>query len=442
MKRTAFGTLATAGALALAAGPALAGSSSDQGTVRFLHAGPGAPAVDVWVNGARAVPGLGRGAITRYLDLAAGTYNYAIRPAGAPKRSGNIVLAGKLTVSKDRVATVAVTDRINSPRLKVRVIGDAAERPFGTARVRVVHLSADTPPVDIVAVKLGKVVERLRFPKSSPYLSLPAGTYTFQVRPAGTKINALTLRDVKVDAGNNYSVFAIGALTPRHGEFRLRAKVVNDVLPARYNRTQLRVLHASPGAPNVDVYVNGAKAIADLAFGAAAPNDGTYLKLPSGTATVAVRAAGSDPASTPVFSADLTLPAQATVTAAARGQLSNSTFTVSPFVDDVTPTAGAARVTVVHLSPNTPAVDVYADAANTAGAPAVSGLSFPNASGSLLVPAATYTFGVTVAGSKTVALPVGPAALPANSATVVYAIGLLGGTPALSAKALTTTLGS
>ncbi len=442
MKHTAIGLLVTGGVLALATAPALAGTTSEQGTVRFLHAGPGAPAVDVWVNGAKAVPGLGRGAITRYLDLPSGTYSYAIRAAGAPRRPGNVVLAGKLKVDTDKVATVAVTDRINSRRLKVRVIADASERPFGAARVRVVHLSADTPPVDIVAVKLGKVVERLRFPRSSPYLTLPAGTYTFRVRPAGTKINALTLRDVKVDAGNNYSVFAIGALTPRHGEFKLRAKVVADTLPARYNRTQLRVLHASPGAPNVDVYVNGAKAIPDLAFGAAAPNDGTYLKLPSGTANVAIRAAGSDPASTPVFAADLTLPAQATVTAAARGQLSNSSFTVTPIVDDVTPTAGGSRVTVVHLSPNTPAVDVYADASNTAGAPAISNLAYPNASAALVVPPATYTFGVTVTGTKTVALPVGPAALPANSATVVYAIGLLGATPALSAKALTTMIAS
>lgn len=440
MKRIALSAVLAGGALALST-PALAGTTADQGTVRFLHAAPGAPAVDVWVNGAKAVPGLGRRGITRYIDLAAGTYNYAIRPAGAARRPGNIVLAGKLTVNADKVATVAVTDRVNRPGLKVRVIGDAAERPFGAAKVRVVHLSADTPAVDIVAVKLGKVVSNLRFPRSSGYLTLPEGKYTFFVRPAGTRINALTLRDVKVDAGNNYSVFAIGALTPRRGEFKLRAKVTRDALPTRYDRTQLRVLHASPGAPNVDVYVNGSKAIPDLAFGVAAPNDGTYLKLPSGTANVAIRPAGADATSAPVFAADLTLPAQATVTAAARGQLSNSTFTVSPFVDDVSPTDGKARVSVVHLSPDTPAVDVYPNAADTSGAPAVSNLAYPNASGSLLVPAATYTFGVTVAGSKTVALPVGPAALPANSATVVYAIGLLGGHPALSAKALTTPIG-
>lgn len=438
MKRRAL-PLVAVGALAVAAAPSMA-AAADQGSVRFLHAAPGAPAVDIYVNGDKAVTRLERGKLTRYLDLDAGVYRYAIRPAGAPKRAATIVLSGQLRVSADKVATVAVTDRVAGPKLKVRVIRDAAERPFGAAKVRVVHLSADTPAVDVVVKGAGKVVSRLRFPNQSPYLTLPEGTYTFFVRPAGTAINAITLRNVKVKAGNNYTAWAIGALTRRHGEFGLRGAVTEDRLPTRYDRTQLRVLHASPGAPNVDVYVNGAKAIPNLPFGSAAPDDGSYLKLPSGTATVAIRATGALPSSAPVFSADLTLPPQATVTAAARGQLSGNTFTVSPYVDDVSPTAGKARVTVVHLSPNTPAVDVYANAGNTSGSPALSALAYPNASSSLLVPAATYTFGVTVSGSKAVALPVGPAALPVNSASVVYAIGLLGGSPTLSAKLLTTKL--
>jgi hypothetical protein len=436
MRRRSVSVLAL-GALAVAAVPSMA--AANDGTVRFLHAAPGAPAVDIYVNGAKAVSSLNRGAITSYRDLKAGQYRYAVRPAGAPKTPGTVVLSGTLRVAADRAETVAVTDRVSGPALKARVISDASERPFGAAKVRVVHLSADTPAVDVVVVGLGKVVSKLRFPNATGYLTLPQGTYTFLVRPAGTKINAITLRNVRVKAGDNYTAWAIGALTPRHGELALKGVVTSDRLPARYNRTQLRVLHASPGAPNVDVYVNGAKAVPNLAFGKAAPDDGTYLKLASGTATVAIRAAGADPASAPVFSTTLALHPQATVTAAARGQLPG-TFTVSPYVDDVSPTSGKSRVTVVHLSPNTPAVDVYANASNTSGAPAVSGLAYPQASGSLLVPPATYTFGVTVSGSKTVALPVGPVALPANSATVVYAIGLLGGTPALTSKALIHTL--
>lgn len=426
-------------------GVTLIGSSvahaADKGTVRFLHASPNAPAVDIYVNGKKAVAGLARGKITSYLDLGAGTYNYAIRAAGARRLPNNIVLSGRVAVASNRVATIAVTNAAsNRHRLRVVTLRDAAVRPFGAARLRVAHLSPDAPPVDIVLQGAGKVVSKLRFTATSPYLTIPAGTYTFNVRLAGTTKNVLTLRNVRIGAGQLYTAWALGAVAPRRGELGLRGLVTTDKLPGRYARTQLRVLHASPGAPNVDVYVDGQRAIPDLPFGSAAPDDGSYLKLPSGAAAVAIRPAGADPASPPVYSANLDLAPQATVTAAARGQLADNTFTVSALIDDVSPTTGKARVTVAHLSPNTPAVDVYADASNTSGAPAISGLAFPTGSTSLLVPPATYTFGVTVAGSKALALTAGPAPLPANSTTVVYAIGLLGGTPALTTKALTTQL--
>src|SRR5690606_5463512 len=53
--------------------------------------------------------------------------------------------------------------------------------------------------------------------------------------------------------------------------------------------TNLQVLHFSPDAPNVDVYVDGELAITDLAFGA---NSG-YVTLPAGSYEIAVAPAGT-----------------------------------------------------------------------------------------------------------------------------------------------------
>ena len=58
---------------------ALPSTALADGAVRVLHASPDAPAVDVYVNGAKTVSALDRGAITPYLSLAAGRYRYAIR---------------------------------------------------------------------------------------------------------------------------------------------------------------------------------------------------------------------------------------------------------------------------------------------------------------------------------------------------------------------------
>src|SRR5262245_49928034 len=51
--------------------------------VRFVHALPGVPPVDVFVDGLRTVPGLAFGVIAPYVNLPAGPHSFAIVPAGA-----------------------------------------------------------------------------------------------------------------------------------------------------------------------------------------------------------------------------------------------------------------------------------------------------------------------------------------------------------------------
>ena len=68
--------------------------------------------------------------------------------------------------------------------------GDAGSGSGGDdepARIRVLHLSPDAPGVDVF-VNGGDeaAVEALEFPDGTPYLEVPAGTYTFDVSPAGT----------------------------------------------------------------------------------------------------------------------------------------------------------------------------------------------------------------------------------------------------------------
>jgi hypothetical protein len=92
-------------------------------------------------------------------------------------------------------------------------------------------------------------------------------------------------------------------------------------------------------------------------------------------------------------------------------------------------------VKVVHLSPDAPAVAVFAGA--TAVIPS---LSYPDQSGALDVPAGRYAFDVKVAPAGATVGAV-HANLRKGTSTVVYAIGLAGGSPALSFKALANPLG-
>ncbi|MEL7236090.1 MAG: fasciclin domain-containing protein, partial [Chloroflexota bacterium] len=57
-------------------------STAGRGALGVAHLAPTAPAVDVYVNGEVAVPGLTFGNITDFIPLAPGSYDVAIAPAG------------------------------------------------------------------------------------------------------------------------------------------------------------------------------------------------------------------------------------------------------------------------------------------------------------------------------------------------------------------------
>lgn len=198
-----------------------------------------------------------------------------------------------------------------------------------------------------------------------------------------------------------------------------------SAVSAQSSDAQLRVLHASPDAPAVDVYIDGAEAISDLAF-----DDITdYVSVPSGAHSVQVFPASADGTGDPVIDADVTLNAGTDYTVAAVGLLAD----IEPLVlvdDNSDPAAGEAKLRFVHASPDAPAVDIYADGAGVV----VPNASFKDASGYLGLAAGTYDLEVRAAGTETVALDLPGITLEAGKTYTAFAVGLLEGTPALNAK--------
>ncbi|MDN7242663.1 DUF4397 domain-containing protein [Planococcus sp. N028] len=116
---------------------------------------------------------------------------------------------------------------------------------------------------------------------------------------------------------------------------------------------KVRVVHASPDAPAVDVYVNGDLTLENVAFKA---NSG-YLDVPAGTHDVEVFATGTEYAEGEgVLRADLAVEAGKAYTVAAANTVDALEFVVAE--DSMEVTDGKAKVRVGHLSPDAPAVDV------------------------------------------------------------------------------------
>jgi hypothetical protein len=190
----------------------------------------------------------------------------------------------------------------------------------------------------------------------------------------------------------------------------------------------VRVVHASPDAPAVDVYVDGSKVLTDVAYKGASD----YLPVPAGAHNFKVFATGANPASaTPVIDADATLEGGKDYTVLAIGNLAD----IKPLIltdDNSTPAAGKAHVRVIHASPDAPAVDI----AVKSGPVLFSNLAFGKEVGPAPVDAGTYDLEVRAAGTMTVTLAINGVTFEAGKIYTVVAVGLLNGTPKLEALPL------
>ena len=203
--------------------------------------------------------------------------------------------------------------------------------------------------------------------------------------------------------------------------------VISLILPvtalADAHESRVRVVHASPDAPAVDVWVNGAVVFSNAPFTGITD----YAKLEPGNYDVQVTPTGAtEPV---VIDANLDLAASTDYTVVAVGSLAE----IEPLVlvdNNAVPAAGKAHVRFVHASPDAPAVDI----AVAGGGPVLfADIPFKGVGEYLPVDAGTYDLEVRVAGTDTVALSVPGVALNDGTVYTIFAMGLAGGEPMLAA---------
>lgn len=153
---------------------------------------------------------------------------------------------------------------------------------------------------------------------------------------------------------------------------------------------QLRVIHSSPDAPAVDVYVDGNEAISGLEPGKASD----YQEVASGEHTVTVYPAGQQ--ENPVLEQQVDLNAGENYTVVAAGTAAN----LQPVIagSKVTePAEGQAMVQFIHAAADAPAVDVRVPQENMV---LFNDVEFKETTDYETVPAGTYNLAVTPAGQQ------------------------------------------
>ena len=191
-----------------------------------------------------------------------------------------------------------------------------------------------------------------------------------------------------------------------------------DCFEIKNNSSLVRVFHAAPQAPNVDVYVNDQMVFSNLAFG-----DFTrYVYLDEGEYNVSVYLAGQK--DRPVINQMVDVPSQQIFTIAATGNLDNLGLLVIPDKVSKSPSQNYSSVRVIHLSPNAPAVDILVD-----GDTLFEDISFGEGTDYVDLNPGTYNVNVVLNTDKSVVLPLKVTLNPDK----IYTIYIIGNPPSLQA---------
>jgi hypothetical protein len=181
--------------------------------VRVGHFSADAPNVDVYANGGAILTDVPFGTISDYMYVPAGTYRVQVVPTGASLEEGPVVIDAELTFDGGTLTTVAATNELAN--ITPVVLKDKPAPVADQAQIRVVHLSADAPTVDVAAdgskVK-DAIFQDVKYGKAKAYATVPAGEYDLEVRPAGKKQAAFDIDPLTLEAGKSYSAMAIGQL--------------------------------------------------------------------------------------------------------------------------------------------------------------------------------------------------------------------------------------
>lgn len=304
----AVGLAANSSIQALVVNQPVAALASGNARVQVVHAAASAPTVDVHVTAPDAA--LSSGTVTATLafkqfsgalTVPAADYRVRITLPGQPATvvfdSGRISLA-----SGNDLTVAAINNRFAGPSpvslLAVDANGNVSDIKDSktTADVRVVHAVSDAPAVDIL-LNNTKAIPNLKFPDFTGYAKLTPGNYNVKVAAAADNSVVVINADLNLTAGSFYTVLATGSL----GQNTITPLVLADNPRRIATAAQIRLVHGSTLAGNVDIYVTANSDIstaspafsnvpfkAETGYVSLMPGSYVVTVTPTGTKTAAI----------------------------------------------------------------------------------------------------------------------------------------------------------
>lgn len=174
--------------------------------LRMLHASPDTPAVDVYANNEPIAKNLRYKGFTPYLGVPNGLYTVTVYPTG---QKTNPIIDTNMGIAPSSIYTASTVGMQND--IELYSIPDPALLPLlDRTRVRFIHLSPNTPDIDITLHDDTVLFPGSAYMDITNYKALPSKRYTLQARLANTDNVVLNVPNVVLRPERNLSIYAVG----------------------------------------------------------------------------------------------------------------------------------------------------------------------------------------------------------------------------------------
>lgn len=177
-------------------------------SLRFFHAVPNGPTVNVLINGQLALSDISFTEASDYISLTGQSHTIQLVSSDNPD---NFLFETIIDTEAEQIYTLVVTGKV--AMMEALVIEDNHTLPAaGHAQIRFVHLSPNAPTLDVLA-KNGleaNLFSDIGFKGAARYVPLKAGEYDFTLKVSGTSVIAFSSSPITLEADTVYSLFAVG----------------------------------------------------------------------------------------------------------------------------------------------------------------------------------------------------------------------------------------
>jgi hypothetical protein len=209
----------------------------------------------------------------------------------------------------------------------------------GQAALRVAHFSGDAPNVDVY-LDGEAVLTDVPYGIVSDYLQVSPGDHTVEITAAGDAETVVFSGTVTVEPWTAYTAAAIGSLT----EESFEVAVLEDS-----NLAQVRLLHAVPDAPAVDVTTGEDDELEALFDGVEFGEASEYVTVVADQYTLSVRGDTESNDGDVVAETDVFLAPGGVYTVVARGFLAEDAPEGAAFTVDLLPDVTTAGLDLAEL---------------------------------------------------------------------------------------------